>query len=105
MNAIVVLYNLADDQDPSDFETWLREVDMPGYAKLKSLRNPAYFRMSGLLGEDGPAPYRYVVVIESTGPGAVEDEMAAPQWAGFIADFEGRTKDRVFAVAEKLDLG
>ncbi|MEM1251126.1 MAG: hypothetical protein AAGI69_01745 [Cyanobacteria bacterium P01_H01_bin.21] len=32
----------------------------------------------------------------------VEAEMAAPEWEGFIADFECRIKDHAFMVAQRI---
>ena len=96
------MYNLAEGQDEKAFETWLQEVDMPGYAKLKSMRNPTYYRASGLLGEDVPAPYKYIATIEMDSAEAVETEMAAPEWEGFVTDFERRTTDHAFVVAERI---
>lgn len=102
MNHMIVMYNLADGQDPAEFETWLREVDLPGYAKLKSMSNPYYYRCGHLLGEDKPAPFRYIAVIEMDSPQAVENEMADPKWADFIADIEGRITDAHYVTAERI---
>ena len=102
MNTMIVMYNLAEGQNEAEFETWLREIDMPGYTKLKSMRNPTYYRASTLLGEDAPAPFKYFVTIEMDSADAVELEMAAPAWEGFVADFESRTVDHAFVVAQHI---
>lgn len=102
MNTMIVMYNLAENQNEAEFETWLREVDMPGYAKLTSMQNPTYYRTSGLLGEETPAPFKYIVTIEMNNADAVESEMAAPEWEGFITDFEGRTTDHAFVIAKRI---
>ena len=102
MDTMIVIYNLAKGQTQEGFEQWLREVDLPGYARMSSLRNPSYYRTGTLLGEDAPAPHRYVVTIDMAGPAAVEKEMAEPEWGAFIADFEVRTKDAVFVTAAKI---
>ena len=54
-------------------------MDLPGYAKLTSMRNPAYYRSVGLLGESKPAPHAYTVVMEIDGPEAVEAELGDPK--------------------------
>ena len=102
MDTMIVMYNLADGQKQEDFEQWLRDVDLPGYKKLRSMRNPSYYRGEGLLGEAAPAPYRYVVVIEMDSPEAVEQEMAAPEWEGFVADIESRIKDAAYVTATRI---
>lgn len=80
----------------------MREVDIPGYARLKSMSNPVYFRAEGLLSEETPPPFAYLAVIEITSPGEVEAEMGDPAWADFVADFESRTADARFVVATKI---
>ncbi|MEO1076054.1 MAG: hypothetical protein AAFX41_08830 [Bacteroidota bacterium] len=103
MSYMIVQYNLQPDQNEADFERWLRDVDLPGYARMTSMRNPTYYRATGTLDEDAPL-HRYIVVIESDGPDAVEREMADPAWAGFIADFEARVSDALYVTAERLSL-
>ena len=102
MDTMIVMYNLKDGQSEAEFEQWLRDVDIPGYAKLKSMRNPAYFRAAGLLGEDKPAPYKYTVVIEMDGPDAVMEEMDDPEWKSFIADLERRITDAAYVTAQRI---
>ena len=100
--AMIVTYGLKAGQTSEGFEQWLREVDLPGYARLTSMRNPIYYRASGLLGEDTSPPFAYLAVIEMTSPEAVEQELGRPEWAGFIADFEARTTDARFIVGERI---
>lgn len=102
MDTMIVMYSLKDDQSAAEFEQWLRDVDIPAYAKMSSLRNPAYYRASTLLGEAKAAPYAYMVVIEMDGPEAVEEEMADPKWAAFIADIESRITDAAYVTATKI---
>ena len=102
METMIVMYNLKDGQTQAEFETWLRAVDIPAYAEMKSMRNAAYYRAGPLLGEDAPAPFKYIVVIEMDGSAAVEAEMSDPVWSGFIADFESRVEDAVYVPAERL---
>jgi len=77
-NKMIVYYNIKADQTPEAFEKWLREVDIPGYARLKSMSNPIYFRAEGLLGEEEKPPFAYLAVIEMTAPEDVEAEMGDP---------------------------
>ncbi|MEN1705446.1 MAG: hypothetical protein AAGJ54_08045 [Planctomycetota bacterium] len=101
-DTMIVMYNLAEDQSESEFEQWLQDVDIPGYTKLKSMRNPAYYRASAPLGEGKAAPFKYTVVIEMDGPDAVEAEMDDPAWTSFIEDIESRIKDAHYVVASRI---
>lgn len=102
MDTMIVMYNLKEGQSEAEFEQWLREVDIPGYATMSSMRNPRYYRAGKLLGEEKPAPYKYTVVIDMDGPQAVAAEMAEPKWAAFIADIESRITDATYVTARKI---
>ena len=101
MDTMIVMYNLAPDQDRTAFEAWLRDVDMPGYARVTSMADPVYYRAEETLEGETP-PYRYVVTIRSTGARDVDDEMSGPVWDDFVADFERRTRDAVYISATRI---
>ena len=101
MNTMIVMYNLAPDQDQTEFEKWLHEVDLPGYEQVKSMSDPVYYRAEETLEGEAP-PYKYVVAIKSTGGEDVDDEMTGPEWEGFVADFENRTRDAVYMTAQRI---
>ena len=102
MDTMIVMYNLKPGQSEGEFEQWLRDIDIPGYAGMRSMRNPSYYRAAGLLNDDKPAPFKYTVVIEMDGPQAVEAEMGDPRWSDFIADFESRVADATYVTATKI---
>jgi len=99
---LIVYYSLKEGQTQESFEDWLREVDIPAYARLRSMSSPVYFRAESLLGEDAEPPFAYLAVIDMTGPEDVEAEMSDPVWADFVADFEGRTEGARFVVARRI---
>ena len=101
MDTMIVMYNLAPGQDQAEFERWLHEVDLPGYAKVKSMSDPIYYRAEETLECQVP-PYRYVVTIKSTGSEDVDEEMTTQEWEGFVADFERRTRDAVYVSAQRI---
>lgn len=100
-DTMVVMYNLASDQNRDDFEQWLRDVDLPGYDLTDSLHDPVYYRAESTLEGDKP-PFAYIVTIRSTGGSAVDEEMSGSEWRGFVADFESRTRDAVYITAKRI---
>lgn len=100
-DTMIVMYNLAPDQDQADFEKWLHEVDLPGYEKVASMSDPVYYRAEETL-EGGKPPYRYIVAIRSGSGADVDAEMTGSEWKGFVADFESRTRDAVYISASRI---
>lgn len=64
---IIVLFNLKPGVDPAEYETFAREMDIPGVNALGSVYDFTVHRATGLFGSDAPAPYQYVEVIDITG--------------------------------------
>ena len=100
-DTMIVMYNLAPGQEREDFETWLLEVDLPGYEKVSSMSDPVYYRAAATLDGKTP-PYQYVVAIKSRPGSEVDEEMSGPEWEGFVEDFERRTRDAVYVTASRI---
>lgn len=100
-DTMIVMYNLAPEQNRANFEKWLWDVDLPGYEKVSTMSDPVYYHCEETL-EGAAPPYRYVVAIKSTGSSEVDDEMNTPDWEAFVADFESRTRDAVYVSAERI---
>ena len=100
-DTMIVMYNLAPGQDQAGFEHWLREVDLPGYEKVSSMKDPVYYRAEKTLEGEAP-PYRYVVAIKSLPGDEVDEEMAGAEWESFVADFESRTRDAIYLSATRI---
>ena len=98
---MIVMYNLAPNQDQAEFEQWLHDVDLPGYEKVKSMSDPVYYRTEETLDGEAP-PFKYVVAIKSTGGKDVDEEMTGPEWEDLVADFENRTRDAVYVTAQRI---
>lgn len=100
-DTMIVMYNLAPDQEQAVFEKWLHEVDLPGYEKVSSMSAPVYYRAEETLEGEVP-PFKYVVAIKSKPGEEVDEEMSGPEWEGFVADFENRTRDAVYVSATRI---
>ncbi|MEM8795954.1 MAG: hypothetical protein AAGE61_10340 [Pseudomonadota bacterium] len=100
-DTMIVMYNLAPDQNQADFETWLQEVDLPGYEKTATMSDPVYYRAEETLEGETP-PFKYVVAIKSKTGEEVDEEMSGKGWEGFVADFESRTRDAVYISATRI---
>lgn len=100
-DTMIVMYNLAPEQDQAGFEKWLHDIDLPGYEKVSTMSEPVYYRAEETLEGETP-PFKYVVAIKSKLGKEVDEEMRGPEWEDFVADFENRTRDAVYVSATRI---
>jgi hypothetical protein len=80
MTKILVLFNLRDGVDASEYENWARNVDLPTARALNSVSTFNVYSAQGLMGSDDAAPYQYaewleVSSLEDLGADAQSDAM------------------------------
>jgi len=80
MTKILVLFNLRDGVDASEYEDWARNVDLPTARALNSVSTFNVYSAQGVMGSDDAAPYQYaewleVTSLEDLGADAQSDAM------------------------------
>lgn len=63
---IIVLFNLKPGVDRATYESWAKDIDIPGVRALSSVTGYTVHKTTGLFGSDAAAPYEYVEVIDIT---------------------------------------
>ena len=61
---IIVLFNLKPGVDAADYESWALTRDVPVVRSLPSVDDLTVYRVTGMLGSEGRAPFDYVEVID-----------------------------------------
>ena len=77
MTHLIVLFNLKDGVERSEYETWARSTDLPIVRGLDSINSFSIYRASELLGSDEKPPFQYVEVIQIDDMERFGDEWAA----------------------------
>jgi predicted butyrate kinase (DUF1464 family) len=76
---MVVLVNLKEDVAPEAYERWLDERYVPAVLRLPSVDEWRGYRVGGLAGAGGEAPYQYIVAVEIKGLEQLEKDMESEQ--------------------------
>ena len=90
---ILILFNLKPGVEPSDYENWLKEIDLPTSAQLSSVQSYSVFRLGPCPGEVASLPYQYAELVELVSWEQFETESAGEiaqrlshQWSQFASD-------------------
>ena len=102
MPRIVVLFNLQEGVDVSEYEEWAKSRDVPTVRSLPSVDGFTVHRATGLLGGDAPSPYRYVEIIDINDMARFGDDISTETMRSVAADFQGFAEAPVFIVTEDL---
>jgi len=103
MTNLVVLFNLKDGVDPSEYEAWAQSTDLPIVRGLDSIESFSVYRTSGLLGSDAKPPYQYVEVIEITDMNRFGEDIASETMQRVAAEFQERADNPLFISAESIE--
>ncbi len=67
MQKILVLFNLREGVDASDYESWARNTDLPTARQLDSVISFHVYRAEAVIGSGAKPPYEYAEWLEVTG--------------------------------------
>ena len=102
MPSLVVLFNLRDGIDASDYESWARETDIPGVSGLGSVDRFDVMKSQGLLMSDDAPPYQYVEIIEINDMDAFGEDMQGETVKRTAAEFQQFADSPTFILTERL---
>jgi hypothetical protein len=103
MTNLVVLFNLKEGVDPSEYEAWAQSTDLPIVRGLDSIESFSIYRTSGLLGSDAKPPYQYVEVIDIGDMARFGEEVASDTMQRVAAEFQERADNPLFISAESIE--
>jgi len=99
---IIALFNLKEGVDPAEYETWSREVDIPGVNALTSVHGFTTHKAVGLFGSDGTPPYQYIEVIDIVAMEPFVADVSDPTFQQVASAFGGFADDPKFIITEDL---
>ncbi len=97
---IIVLFNLKPGVSVADYETWARDIDIPGVRAIPAVSDYQVRKVTGLFGSDEPAPYQYVERIEISGMDPFVADIADDRVQAVIAQFGEHADNPVFLLTE-----
>lgn len=103
MPALVVLFNLKDQNAAAEYEKWAQTTDVPTVKGLKSVDDFKVYRLESLLGQEGSsAPYAYCEVIEINDMEGLFPELGTETMQRVAAEFQAFADNPIFIVADQF---
>jgi hypothetical protein len=102
MTIIIVLFNLKDGAEATDYEQWARTTDLPTVNKLESVKKFSVLKSTGLLG-GGAAPYQYVEIIDLHSLERLGADIRSEAMRKVAAEFSKFADEPLFIVTEPVE--
>ena len=102
---IIVLFNLRAGVDALTYEAWARSTDLPLVRDLGSVEQFEVLRTNGLLGDDTPAPFAYVEILNISAIDPFMEDVSTDQMAAVAEQFQGFADNPLFIRTENLSQG
>lgn len=102
MTTLIVLFNLKADADRDAYERWAESTDLPTVRGLSSCDGFDLYKVTGLLGADGKAPYEYVEMISVNDMLRFGEEVAGETMQRVAAEFQAFADAPVFMLTDRI---
>ncbi len=102
---IIVLFNLKDGVEPSDYEDWARRTDIPVVRGLPSIAGFEVSAVTGLLMSDAAPPYAYVEVIDVADMNRFGQDVGTGTMQRVAAEFRAFADDPIFLMTRDVAEG
>jgi hypothetical protein len=86
---VFAFFNLKAGVSVEDYEAWARGTDLPTVNGLESVRAFRVFKVTGLLGGEGAAPFGYVETIDIDDIEGFWRDVGTPKMQEIAAAFGG----------------
>ncbi|MBL7013846.1 MAG: REDY-like protein HapK [Candidatus Marinimicrobia bacterium] len=102
MSTLIVLFNLKDGQSVEDYETFAKDVDVPGVKSLNSIDDFKIYKSQALLFSDDAPPYQYFEVIDVNDMDAFGVDVQDEKVQEIAGKFQGMVDNPLFILTEKI---
>lgn len=101
MTTLIVLFNLREGVNASDYEKWAQTTDVPTVKGLKSIHDFKVYRSGSLLGADAKPPYQYFELIEVKDMETFGQEVSSPTVQKVAGEFQQFADNPLFIFTEQ----
>ncbi len=99
---MIVLFNLADDQNEEDFTAWMKANDIPVASGLPSVLEYNLVKTVGMMGGDGDPPYSHMEIIRVSDFEALGKDAEGEAIQKVGAQFQSKVKDAVWLFVDQV---
>ena len=103
MTTLIVLFNLREARNESDYEKWAQEVDIPIAGALNAVEKFNVYRAESVFGSDDKPPYRYIEIIDISSAEALGKDVGdSAAMADVATKFREFADNPTFMVTERF---
>jgi len=102
MSTLIVLFNLKEGQSVEDYETFAKDVDVPGVKSLNSIDDFKVYKSQALLFSDEAPPYQYFEVIDVNDMDAFGVDVQDEKVQEIAGKFQGMVDNPMFILTEQI---
>jgi hypothetical protein len=103
VQTLIVLFRLKPGIDRAAYEQWARTTDLPIVRKLPSIERFDVYRVAGLFGSDGAAPYDYVELLDVSDQGQFITDVSTDTMRRVAGEFRQFADNPVFMLTGHLE--
>lgn len=101
MAALVVLFNLKDDDSKDTYEKWAQTTDVPTVKRLSSVDDFKVYRLNAMMGSEAPPPYQYCEVIDINDMDQLGKDISTETMQKVAAEFQAFADNPLFIISEQ----
>ncbi len=102
MAALVVLFNLKDEQARDAYEHWAKHTDVATVKKLDSVDDFKVYRLNEIMGSGDASPYQYCEVIDINDMAKLGEEIATATMQKVAGEFQAIADNPIFIVSDQI---
>jgi len=102
MPALVVLFNIKDQEAQEAYENWAKTTDVPTVKGLVSVNDFKVYRLGSIMGSEEKPPYQYCEVIDINDMTKLGEELASETMKRVAGEFQDFAQDPLFIMSEQF---
>lgn len=102
MAALVVLFDLKDQEARDAYEKWAQTTDVPTVKGLDSIDDFKVYRMNSIMGSSEKPPFQYCEVIDINNMEALGPELETETMKRVAAEFQSFAHNPVFMISDQI---
>ncbi len=102
MSALVVLFNLKDQEAKEAYEQWAKTIDVPTASSMTSVDDFKVFRLGNIMGTENPSPYQYCEILQINDMAKLGEEVGSDAMKKVAAEFQSFADNPMFIISEQI---
>lgn len=102
MPALVVLFNIKNEEDKAKYELWAKTTDVPTVKALGAIDDFKVYRLNAIMGTADKPPYQYCEVLDINDMDKLVGELDSDTMKRVAGEFQAFADNPMFIVSEQF---